>query len=124
MTQYSFLVTSLALACCLPGSPLSLPRVEPSLRYVGLCERKVVMMTPGNSRKFWSLGYVYLKEPYPADCVLKYRFETRFKRKDTFVKFGFRVTGTFSGPDIACSSCQKTDYVYLDDSSGNSEMCV
>ncbi|XP_069987756.1 cubilin-like [Penaeus vannamei] len=122
MTQNFFLVTSLTLACFLSGSSLRLPRdrVETSLRYVGVCETRVVVMTPGNSRKFWSLGYVYLKEPYPADCVLKYRFETRFKRKDTYVKFGFRVTGTFSGPDIAYSSCHNTDYVFLDDSSRNS----
>ncbi|XP_064117808.1 cubilin-like [Macrobrachium nipponense] len=87
-------------------------------RYVAYCADAIVMMIPGRSRKFWSYGYVYLQEAYPANCTLKYVFTTRSNPDDTFAKFGFRVTGTFKGPNIQYTSCTETDYVTLDDTEG------
>lgn len=57
-------------------------------------------------------------------CSDRKKKKSFIQQKDTYVKFGFRVTGTFSGPDIAYSSCHNTDYVFLDDSSRNSAMFV
>ncbi|XP_068200412.1 uncharacterized protein [Palaemon carinicauda] len=87
-------------------------------RYVGYCTDAVVKITPGNTRDFWSYGYVELKEPYPANCSLKYIFTTRTNTADTFAKHGFKVTGTFVGPNIHYTTCDETDYVVLNDTEG------
>lgn len=87
-------------------------------RYVAYCTDAIVRMIPGRSRNFWSYGYVYLQEAYPANCSLKYIFTTRTNPDDTFAKFGFRVTGTFEGPNIQYSTCAETDYVVLNDTEG------
>jgi len=119
------LLTHLALTCLLLPVTWGHPQVDRDLlddisqRYVGYCQEEYVDMYPGNSRYFWSHGYVTLQEPYPANCTLKYTFNTRLYPSDTFVKFGFHVTGTFSGPDIIVSHCNETDYVYLDDLADN-----
>lgn len=88
-------------------------------RYVGYCRESLVYMWPGNTRKFWSYGYVHLKEAYPANCTLKYTFTTRSNPSDNFLKFGFKITGTFTGPNILVTRCNETDYVTIDDTAGS-----
>ncbi|XP_071545351.1 cubilin-like [Panulirus ornatus] len=93
-------------------------------RYVGLCKTFTVRMWPGNSRRFWSYGYVYLKQPYLANCTLRYIYKTRIHTSDPLKKFGFRVTGSFDGVNDGATSCSDTDYVYLDDTAGvNATYC-
>ena len=45
---------------------------------VGGCNKsELVYMWPGNSRQFWSIGYVFLKEDYPAGCIMSYIYDHR-----------------------------------------------
>ncbi|KAK7065407.1 hypothetical protein SK128_008767 [Halocaridina rubra] len=90
-------------------------------RYVAYCTEAIVYMWPGNKRKFWSWGYMYLKTAYPANCTLKYTFTTRAHPSDTFAKYGFKITGTFEGPNVVYSTCSDTDYVTIDDTEGISQ---
>lgn len=88
-------------------------------RYIGFCKDAYILMWPGNSRKFWSYGYVYLKQPYVANCTMKYLYNTRNYPADPFCKFGFRVTGSFEGHSDGYTDCTDTDYVLLNDTNGN-----
>lgn len=95
------------------------PFKAPQPRYVGYCRNAHIYMWPGNSRKFWSFGYVDLKEPYLANCSLKYIFDTRAYPNDPLAKFGFLVTGVFYGIHTKDGeSCYDSDYLLLNDTSG------
>ncbi|XP_068200410.1 uncharacterized protein [Palaemon carinicauda] len=88
-------------------------------RYIGFCQNAYIRMWPGNSRKFWSYGYVYLGEPYLANCTMLYYYNTRRYPSDDFCKFGFKVRGSFEGHTDSYATCTDTDYVFLNDSNGN-----
>lgn len=92
---------------------------EEEERYIGFCKNAYIRMWPGNSRKFWSYGYVYLKEPYLANCTMLYYYNTRKYPNDDFCKFGFKVRGSFEGHTDSYTTCTDTDYVFLNDSNGN-----
>ncbi|KAK7065408.1 hypothetical protein SK128_008768 [Halocaridina rubra] len=90
-------------------------------RYVGYCKDAYILMWPGNSRKFWSYGYVYLNEPYLANCTMRYYYNTRNYPGDPFCRFGFKVTGSFESHNGPYTQCTDTDYVLLNDTDGNAQ---
>lgn len=76
------------------------------------------------SNSLWKFKMLFQNSRATKNIAALIEKKSFIQQKDTYVKFGFRVTGTFSGPDIAYSSCHNTDYVFLDDSSRNSAMFV